>query len=132
MEMAALDELPVDEEALEELPMENKEKVTPVAKWRQPREWLQVGLAMVAMLCLARQECLVMGFVANDCANGTNRVDSYSLMEPAACPTTEDHHEVERTIFREIVQMKKDRTVRVFRCTVIESVMSQYLIQQVE
>jgi hypothetical protein len=33
---------------------------------------------------------------------------------------------VERTIFGEIVQMKKDRTVPVFRCTVIESVISQY------
>jgi hypothetical protein len=81
---------------------------------------------MVAMLCLARQEGLVMGFVAYDCANGTNRVDTYSLLEPAACPTREDHHEVERTIFGEIVQMKKDRTVPFFRCTVIESVMSQY------
>ncbi len=67
-----------------------------------------------------------MGFVAYDCANGTNRVDAYSLLEPAACPTREDHHEVERTIFGEIVQMKKDRTVPVFRCTVIEFVMSQY------
>jgi hypothetical protein len=47
-------------------------------------------------------------------------------LEPSACPTHEDHHEVERTIFGEIVQMKKDRTVPVFRCMVIESVMSQY------
>jgi hypothetical protein len=76
---------------------------------------------MVAMLCLARQDRLVMGFVAYDCANGTNRVE-----EPAACPTNKDHHEVERTIFGEIVQMKKDRTEPVFRCMVIESVMSQY------
>jgi hypothetical protein len=54
---------------------------------------------MVAMLCLARQERMVMGFVAYDCTNLTNRVDAYSLLEPAACPTREDHHEVERTIF---------------------------------
>ncbi len=65
---------------------------------------------MMAMLCLAKQERMVMGFVAYDCANSTNRVDAYSLLEPAACPTREDHHEVERTIFGEIVQMKKDRT----------------------
>jgi hypothetical protein len=55
-----------------------------------------------------------MGFVAYDCANGTNRMDAYSLLEAAACPTTEDHHKVERTIFGEIVQMKKDRTLPVF------------------
>ncbi len=60
-------------------------------------------------------------------ANGTNRVDAYSLLEAATCPTTEDHHKVERTIFGEIVQMKKDRTVPVLCCTVIESVMSQYI-----
>jgi hypothetical protein len=127
MEMAAPDKLPVDKEVLEEPPMdERKEKVTPAAKWGRPRGWLQAGLAVVAMLCLARQEQLVMCFVAYDCANGTKRVDAYSLLEPPACPTTKDHHEVERTIFGERVQMKKDRTVPVFRCTVIESVMSQY------
>ncbi len=61
--------------------------MTPSAKWRWPRGWLQAGLATVAMLSLARQERLVMGFVANDCANGTNRVDAYSLLESATCPT---------------------------------------------
>ncbi len=120
-------DLPEDEEAEESLPVDEKdEKVTPPAKWRRPRGWLQAGLAMMAMLCLARQLRMVIGFVAYDCANGTNRVNAYSLLEPAACPTREDHHEVEHTIFGEIVQMKKDRTVPVFRCTVIESVMSQY------
>ncbi len=62
---------------------------------------------------LVRQELVVMGFVAYDCANSTNRVDAYSLLEPAACPTTEQHHKVERIIFSEIVQMKKDRSMPV-------------------
>ncbi len=53
-------------------------------------------------------------------------MDVYSLLEPAACPTTQHHHKVERTIFTEIIQMKQDRMVPVFRCSVIESVMSQY------
>jgi hypothetical protein len=69
---------------------------------------------MVAMLCLSRPERMVMGFAAYDCAN---RVDAYSLLEPAACPTTKDHHEVERTIFGEIVQTKRDWTVPVICCT---------------
>jgi hypothetical protein len=42
---------------------------------------------MVAVLCLARQERLVMVFVAYDCAYATNRVDAYSLLELTACPT---------------------------------------------
>jgi hypothetical protein len=35
-------------------------------------------------------------------------------------------HKVERTIFGEIVQMKRDRTMPVFHCMVIESMMSQH------
>jgi hypothetical protein len=127
VEEETLGELPVDKESLEEPQVdEETERVATPAKWRRPGGWLHAGLAMVAMICLARQDRLVMGFVAYDCANGTNRVDAYSLLEPAACPTHDDHHEVERTIFGEILQMKKDRTVPVFRCMVIESVMSQY------
>jgi hypothetical protein len=75
---------------------------------------------------VASQTRLVTGFVAYDCSNGTNRVDAYSLLEPAACPAHEDHHEVERTIFGEIVQMKNEWTVPVLCCIIIESVMSQY------
>jgi hypothetical protein len=41
------------------------------------------------MLWLARQESLVRGFVAYDCANATNSVNAYSLLESAACPTIE-------------------------------------------
>lgn len=37
---------------------------------------------MVAMLCLAKQEKVVIGFVAYDYANTTNRVDPYFLLEP--------------------------------------------------
>jgi hypothetical protein len=67
-----------------------------------------------------------MGFGAYACANTTNRVDGYSLLGPAAFFTTEDHHEVEWTILGEIVQMKRNCTMPVFCCTVIESVMNQY------
>jgi hypothetical protein len=66
----AQEDLPVDEESLEgadketqeDLPVdEEKEMVTLSAKCRRPRGWLQAGLAMVAMLCLARQERQVLG-----------------------------------------------------------------------
>jgi hypothetical protein len=43
------------------------------------RGWPQVGLAMMAMLCLTRQERLAMGFITNDCANTTTHIDAYSL-----------------------------------------------------
>jgi hypothetical protein len=47
---------------------------TKLTGWRC--RWLQAGLAIVAMLWLARQESLVRGFVAYDCANATNSVNS--------------------------------------------------------
>jgi hypothetical protein len=85
VDVESLEEIQVDEESLGEPQVDEKtERVATPAKWRQPGGWLHAGLAMVAMLCLARQDGLVMGFVAYDCANGTNRVDAYSLLEPAA------------------------------------------------
>lgn len=49
----------------------------------------------------------------------------YSLLEPGACSTRENHHKVEQTIFGKIMQMKKDWTMPVFRCKVIKSMMNQ-------
>jgi hypothetical protein len=72
-------------------------------------------MAMLAILGMF-QGGEVRGFRAYDCANATNRVDVYSLLEPAACPSATPHHAVERTIFGEIVQIKSERRVPVFRC----------------
>jgi hypothetical protein len=93
---------------------------------RQPGGWLRPMLVMLAMLGLVGQEVAVMYFVAYDCANSIKRVDAYSLLEPATCPTMEHHHKVERTIFGKIIHMKKDWTMPVFCCMAIESVMRQY------
>ena len=41
-------------------------------------------------------------------------------------PDSDSAHEVERTIFVEIVQIKAERTVPIFRCRVTESIVSQY------
>ncbi len=51
---------------------------------------------------LMRPDKAVMDFVAYDYSNSTNRVGAYFMLEPATCPTTEHHHEVERTIFGDI------------------------------
>ena len=64
--------------------------------------------------------------MAYGCVNTSNRVDAYSLLQPAECPTATPVHEVERTIFGEIVQIKGERTVPIFRCRVTESIVSQY------
>ncbi len=75
---------------------------------------LAAGTSVLAVLGLLRLDQTVMGFVAYDDSNSTNRVDACSLLEQVACSTMEHHNEVERTIFDEIVQMKMDRTMPVF------------------
>jgi hypothetical protein len=52
----------------------------------------------------------VCGYMPYDCANTTSRVDIYSLLEPAACPSAVPHHAVERTIFGEIYGQTARRT----------------------
>jgi len=87
-----------------------------------------VWTAITAMLAVAGLQYpeIASGFTAYDCANTTNSVDVYSLLEPAACPTTTSHHSVERTIFGKIVQIKTERRVPVYPCSVIETVITQY------
>ncbi len=65
-------------------------------------------------------------FTAYDCSNRSNVVESYSLLEPDACANMGRDGEVETTVYGEIVQIKQDRMIPVFRCTVIETLVAQY------
>ncbi len=53
-------------------------------------------------------------------------VEAYSLLEPDACANMGRDGEVETTVYWEIVQIKQDRMIPVFRCTVIETLVAQY------
>jgi hypothetical protein len=92
-----------------------------VAKWCT----LPVTLMMVMMIGL----CLMApaaAFLAYDCSNNTNMVEAYNLLEPAPCHISGTDHRYERVVQVEIVQQKRERTIPVFRCHVVESVFSQY------
>jgi hypothetical protein len=78
----------------------------------------------LAILCLT--EGLAKGFIAYDCSNRSNITELYSLLEPDACANMGKEGEVETTMYREIVQIKQDRMIPVFRCVVIETIVSQY------
>jgi hypothetical protein len=65
-------------------------------------------------------------FIAYDCSNRSNVVESYSLLEPDACANMGRDGEVETTVYGEIVQIKQDRMIPVFRCTVVETLVAQY------
>ncbi len=53
-------------------------------------------------------------------------MEAYSLLEPDACTNMGKEGEVETTVYGEIVQIKQDRMIPVFRCIVIETLISQY------
>jgi hypothetical protein len=79
---------------------------------------------LMTIACLAGDP--VAAFTANDCSNRSNVVESYSLLEPDACANAGRDGEVETTVYGEIVQIKQDRMISVFRCTVIETLVAQY------
>jgi hypothetical protein len=65
-------------------------------------------------------------FTAYDCSNRSNIVESYLLLEPDACAISDKTGEFETTMYGEIVQMKQDQIILIFRCQVIETIVSQY------
>jgi hypothetical protein len=68
----------------------------------------------------------VDAFTAYECSNWSNVVESYSLVEPDACANMGRDGEVETTVYGEIVQIKQDRMIPVFRCMVVETLVAQY------
>jgi hypothetical protein len=79
---------------------------------------------MLVLLCFSGQA--VEGFTAYDCSNKSNIVESYSLLDPDTCANMGKEGEVETTVYGEIVQIKQDRMISVFRRIVIETIISQY------
>jgi hypothetical protein len=65
-------------------------------------------------------------FIAYDCSNNTNLVESYSLLEPDACANMGKDGEVETSVYGEVAQVKQDRMIPVFRCMVVETLVAQY------
>jgi hypothetical protein len=89
-----------------------------------------LGLILKPLWMLTVFACLmgspVAAFTAYDCSNRSNVVESYSLLEPDACANMGRDGEVETTVYGEIVQIRQDRMVPVFRCTVVETLVAQY------
>jgi hypothetical protein len=79
---------------------------------------------LTAFACLMRSP--VAAFTAYDCSNRSSVVESYSLLQTDACANMGRDGEVEMTVYGEIVQIKQDRMILVFRCTVIETLVAQY------
>jgi hypothetical protein len=99
------------------------EEVQEEVRRRMGRKASQLPLVLM-LLCLSGQA--VEAFTAYDCSNRSNIVESYSLLEPDACANMGKEGEVETMVYGEIVQIKQDRMIPVFRCIVIKTIVSQY------
>ncbi len=90
---------------------------------------MRAGIGLLLMP-LALLMCLMVssvdGFTAYNCSNRSNVVEAYSLLEPDACANMGKEGEVETMVYGEIVQIKQDRMIPVFRCIVIETLVVQY------
>jgi hypothetical protein len=116
----------VIEMTFEEMEVEIQETNEAIRKRR--RRGLGLMLKPLWMLtvfaCLMRSP--VAAFTAYDCSNRSNVVESYSLLEPDACANMGRDGEVETTVYGEIVQIRQDRMIPVFWCTVVETLVAQY------
>jgi hypothetical protein len=116
----------VIEMTIEEMEVEIQETNEAIRKRRRK----SLGLMLKPLWMLTVFACLmrspVAAFTAYDCSNRSNVVESYSLLEPDACANMGRDGEVETTVYGEIVQIKQDRMIPVFRCTVIETLVAQY------
>jgi hypothetical protein len=99
------------------------EEVQEEVKRRRGRKSSQLPLVLMR-LCLSGQA--VEAFTAYDCSNRSNIVESYSLLEQDACANMGKEGKVKTTVYGEIVQIKQDRMILVFRCIVVETIVSQY------
>jgi hypothetical protein len=87
------------------------------------RSLLTFGLMLLSGLCVLTP---ADGFIAYDCTNASNIVEAYSLLEPEECHAAGGEHKVERVVQGEVLQVKKERTISIFRCQILETVVSQY------
>ena len=63
-----------------------------------------------------------MAFRAFDCNSQSSQVEQYSLLDPEPCGNMEKVHAIERELYGEIVQIKKERLVQVTRCTATQTI----------
>jgi len=81
----------------------------------QPLSSLRVMTIMMLFMLAVLLECAA--FRHSDCNNQSSQIDQYSLLDPEPCGNMEKVHAIERELYGEIIQIKKERQVQVTRCT---------------
>jgi hypothetical protein len=90
----------------------------------QPRNSLLVMMTMMLVMLAGLPECAA--FRAYDCNNQSSQIEQYSLLDPEPCGNMEKVHAIERELYGEIVQIKKEQLVQITRCTATQTIKSVY------
>jgi hypothetical protein len=85
---------------------------------------LQVMLTMMLVLLAGMLKCTA--FRAYDDNNQSAQIEQYSLLDPEPCGNMDKVHDIERELYKEIVQIKKEQLVQVTRCTASQTIKSTY------
>ncbi len=88
------------------------------------RNQMATAMTMMLFMMAGLPEC--MAFRVYNCHNQSSQIEQYSLLDPEACSNMEQVHAIERELYGEIVQIKKERLVQVTRCTVTSTIKSVY------
>jgi hypothetical protein len=72
----------------------------------QPRNSLRVMMTMMLIMLAGLPESTV--FRAYDYNNQSSQIEQYSLLDPEPCGNMEKVHAIERELYGEIVQIKKE------------------------
>jgi hypothetical protein len=72
-------------------------------------------LTMKLVLQAGMPECVALR--AYDCNKQSAQIEQYSLPDPEPCGNMEKVHVIERELYGEILQIKKECLVQVTRCT---------------
>jgi hypothetical protein len=81
---------------------------------------------MTKMLLMLAGLLECMAFRAFDCNSQSSQIEQYSLLNPEPCGNMEKVHAIERELYGEIVQIKKERLVQVTRCTATQTIKTVY------
>jgi hypothetical protein len=111
----------IEEMTIEDMEAEIRETNAMIRR-RRRAGLLQMPLALLMCLMVSS----VDGFTAYDCSNRSNVMEAYSLLEPDAGTNMGKDREVETSVYGEIVQIKQDRMIQVFRFVVVETLVAQY------
>ena len=79
---------------------------------------------MMMLMLAGLPECVA--FCAFNCDSQSSQIEQYSLLDPEPCGNMEKVHAIERELYGEIVQIKKEQLVQVTRCTATQTVKSVY------